>query len=198
MAKIEFGKYAVSFASGCAAMSALLSTLKSGDHVVCVDDVYGGTNRLMNRVFTKFGIEISKVSFNTGDSIRKAIKDNTKMIWFETPTNPTIQVVDIELVVSIAKEKKVMTVCDNTFASSILQNPLLLGVDAVVHSGTKYIGGHCDMLCGVVVTNDKKIKDDVFFNLMSMGGCLQPIDAYFLSRSLKTLKVRMEQHCFNA
>ena len=154
MAKVEFGKHCISFTTGCAAMTAVMGTLKQGDHILSVNDVYGGTNRLMSKIFTKFGIASSKVSFQTEESIRAAITDRTKLIWFETPTNPTLKIIDIEMVVKIAKEKKILTVCDNTFASPILQSPLLLGVDIVLHSGTKYLGGHCDMLCGVVITND--------------------------------------------
>ena len=199
MAKIEFGKRAISFASGCAAMNAIFLILEKGDHILSCDDVYGGTNRMMRKVLQKLGIESTLIDMSDLEIVKKEIKDTTKIIWIETPTNPTLKVFDIEKICKIAKEKNIITVIDNTFASPILQNPLLLGADISLHSLTKYIGGFSDLLGGIAVfKEDNELYEKVFFNLMTNGGCLQAFEAYLYQRSLKTLKLRVEQSCFNA
>ena len=195
-ASLEHGKFAVAFSSGCAATTAVLMTLAQGDHVISIDDVYGGTNRLFNKIFSKFGLEVSMIHM-TIENLEKTVKGNTKIIWIETPSNPMLKIVDIELVCKFAKSKGIITVVDGTFLSPFIQNPLLLGADIVLHSCTKFIGGHSDIIAGIIVTNNKTIYDKVNFNLMSLGGCISPFDAFILLRSIKTLKFRMIQHCRN-
>lgn len=196
-ASLEQGKYALTFSSGCAASTSVFMSLKSGDHVISIDDVYGGTNRMMNKIFKKFGLEISMIDM-TLDNLEKTVQPNTRLLWIETPTNPTLKVTDIAKVCTWAKTKSIMTVVDNTFASPFLQNPLLLGADIALHSCTKYLGGHSDVIAGMIVTNSKEIHDKLFFNLLSLGGCISPFDAFILLRSVKSLKARMREHCKNA
>lgn len=197
LASLEYGKYALTFSSGCGATTCVLATLKAGDHVISIDDVYGGTNRLMNRVMGKFGLQVEMIDL-TPKNLEVTIKENTKMLWIETPTNPTLKIADIEALCAVAKKHNVITVVDNTFASPYLQSPLLLGADIVIHSCTKYLGGHSDIIAGAVVTNDPALYTAIKFNLLSIGTCISPMDAYVLLRSTKTLKVRMEEHCKNA
>lgn len=197
LADLEYGQFGVAFSSGCAAMNAILGMLASGDHVICGDDVYGGTNRILNRNFVKFGLQVSMIEL-TPDNLEAAIKENTKLLVFESPTNPTLKIFDIESLSKIARAKGVITVVDNTFASPYLQSPLLLGADLALHSGTKYLGGHSDVISGFVATNSKPLYEKVHYNLMSLGGCMSPMDAFLLTRSMKTLKARMNEHCRNA
>lgn len=159
MAKIEHAKYGVAFSSGIAAITAIFMTMKSGDHIISVDDVYGGTNRLLRKVLHKFGIENSLIDLHDLEVLEKEIRPSTKMILIETPTNPTLKCVDIKSICDFAKKKGILTLIDNTFATPILQNPILLGADIVMHSGTKYIGGHSDVCGGIAVTNSKEIHD---------------------------------------
>lgn len=185
------------FASGCAAITSLVSIFKSGDVIVVGDDVYGGTNRLLNKIYGKFGFEIRMVDFSNPDW-KKSVDEKVQLIMIETPTNPTLKVFDIQDIAAFAKSKNVLTVVDNTFATSYLQSPILLGADAVLNSCTKYIGGHSDCIGGAITTNCEDLKNKIRFNLMSMGACMSPFDAFIFLRSLKTLKVRMQQHCKNA
>jgi len=196
-AGLERAKFALTFASGCAATNAILMTLEKGTHVITIDDLYGGTNRMLNKVFSKFGLETTMIEM-TLENIEKSIKDNTKLIWLETPTNPLLKLADIEAVCSFAKSRGIKTVVDNTFASSYLQSPLLLGADVSLQSCTKFLSGHSDVIAGMIATNDEEIYKKVYFNLMSLGGCISPMDAFLLTRSLKTLKIRMREHCKSA
>lgn len=195
-AGIEFGAYGLSFSSGCAAATAVFLTLSAGDHVISIDDVYGGTNRMLNRIFKKFGLENTMIDLSH-DFLEANVRPNTRMLWLETPTNPTLKVTDIERICSWARARGIVSVVDNTFASPFLQNPLKLGADIVLHSCTKYLGGHSDIIAGMVVTNRKDLYDQIFFNLLSLGGCLSPMDAFLLLRSIKSLKARMLEHCKN-
>ena len=197
LASLDCAKHGVVFSSGCAAITSLVSIFKAGDVIIVGDDVYGGTNRLLNKIFSKFGFEIRMVDFSNPDW-KKSVDEKVKLIMIETPTNPTLKIFDIKEITEFAKSKNCLTVVDNTFATSYLQSPILLGADAVLHSCTKYIGGHSDCIGGAITTNDSELNDRLRFNLMSMGGCMSPFDAYIFMRSLKTLKVRVVQHCKNA
>ena len=197
MANIEFGKYGIAFSSGMGAFTAILASLKTGDHVVTIDDLYGGTNRMLRRNFEPFGLTNTLIEMENLENLERAIQKNTKLIIVETPTNPTLRVVDIEKICELAKANGITTVVDNTFCSPILQSPLLLGADIVLHSGTKYIGGHSDLVLGAVVTNSEEWNERIRFNLMSLGPCLGPFEAYLAIRSLKTLKLRVEEQNFN-
>ena len=197
LASLDCAKHGIVFSSGCAAINALISIFKSGDVIVVGDDVYGGTNRLLNKIFGKFGFKVRMVDFSNPEW-KKSVDDQVKMILIETPTNPTLKVFDIQDIASFAKSNNIISVVDNTFATSYLQSPILLGADAVLHSCTKYIGGHSDCLGGVITTNCDSLKDRLRFNLLSMGSCMSPFDAYVFLRSVKTMKVRVVQHCKNA
>jgi cystathionine gamma-lyase len=198
LASIEGGLHARAFASGCAATSTVLACLDSGDHVLCGDDLYGGTMRLMNEVFTRFGLEFDFVDQTDLDAVRAAIKPNTKLCWIETPTNPTLKLVDITAVTEICRAHGIASCVDNTFATPYLQSPLALGADLVAHSTTKYLGGHSDVVGGAVITNDEAWIDRVQFVLNSMGGNPGPQDCFLTMRGIKTLHVRMDRHCDNA
>lgn len=198
LAALENGNEAFAFASGLAAITNVLMLLKSGDHVISIDDVYGGTRRLFQQVFEKFGLEFSFVDFANGEEVRKHIKKNTKLIWLESPTNPLMKIVDIVSVCKLAKSKKIITVVDNTFASPYFQKPLTLGADIVVHSMTKYIGGHSDLVGGCAVLKDKKIATKIKFLQNAVGAILSPFDSFQALKGVKTLTIRMEQHEKNA
>ncbi len=197
MAKIEFGKYCVTFSSGCGALSSLLHTFNAGDHFISINDVYGGSKRMFEH-FKKFNLEYTMVDMIDCNHIEKAIKKNTKFIWIESPTNPLLNISDIPKIVEIAKKRNILVFVDNTFASPVLHSPLLLGADVSLISCTKYISGHCDIVAGVVVTNNKDIYDKLVFALKTNGSCLSPHDSYMLIRSLKTLKIRVEESCVNS
>lgn len=198
LATLENGKYAYAFSSGLAAITNVLFLLQKGDHVLSIDDVYGGTRRLFKQVFEQFGIEFSFANFSEGSGIKKYIKVNTKMIWVETPTNPLLKIVDISSVAKEAKKLKIITVVDNTFASPFFQKPLDLGADLVVHSLTKYIGGHSDVIGGCVVLNDVKIAERLKFLQNAVGSILSPFDSFQVLKGIKTLSIRMEKHEENA
>ena len=198
MANLESGKFGFAFASGCAATTTILHMLKSGDHVVAMDDMYGGTFRLFNRVLKNNGFEFSYVDLTNSKNLESALKSNTKMIWLETPTNPTLKLADIRTICEIEKKKNIIVVVDNTFMSPMLQRPLELGADIVVHSATKYIGGHSDMVGGVAVTSSPQIAETLAFLSNSMGGIQGPFDSFLALRSLKTLPLRMKAHAENA
>lgn len=197
LASLEQGRYATVFSSGIGAETALLSTLKHGDKVVAIEGLYGGTYRLFSKVFSKFGIEFHFININDIHKLRKAL-EGAQWLFFETPTNPLLGIIDIESLSSLAKEYGVRTIVDNTFASPFFQNPLLLGANAVLHSTTKYIGGHSDTIGGVIITNDQKLKEELDFARKAVGLNPSPFDAWLTTRGVKTLALRMEQHQKNA
>lgn len=198
IADLESGKFGFAFASGCAATTTVMHMLKQGDHVVAFDDMYGGTFRLFDKVLQHNGLEFTYTDLTVVENFSKAVKPNTKMVWLETPTNPTLKLTDIEAIAKIAKSKNILVVVDNTFMSPYFQRPLELGADIVVHSATKYIGGHSDMVGGVAVTNDAKIAEKIAFLSNSMGGVQGPFDSFLALRSLKTLPIRMKAHAEGA
>ncbi len=198
IASIEGGKFARAFASGSAATSAVLACLNPGDHVICGDDVYGGSFRLMDKVYKRLGLEFSFVDQTDLKAMRSALQPNTKLCWIETPTNPTLKVVDIEAICSLCREAGVASVVDNTFATPYLQSPLKLGATMVAHSTTKYLGGHSDVIGGAIVTDDEEWIEAIQFILNSMGGNPGPQDCFLTMRGIKTLHVRMDRHCDNA
>jgi len=196
IAASEYGKYARSYASGIAAVYAVFSTFQTGDHLIVCDEVYGGTTSIVKQIFEPcVKLEIDFVNMQSLDNIRKHIKPNTKLIWMETPSNPLLTITDIEAIAAIGKEKGILTGIDNTFATPYLQSPLLLGVDISVHAVTKYIGGHCDIIAGVLVTNNKQFFDNVFMKSWIQGNNSNPMNSYLALRGLKTLKIRMDEHC---
>jgi cystathionine gamma-lyase len=186
------------FASGLAALAACVHLLQTGDHVVLCDDVYGGTFRTMDKVFKQFGITYTRVDMTDLNATDAAFTAKTKLCWIETPTNPLLKIIDIEAVSRIAKAKGAIVGVDNTFASPVLQNPLALGADIVLHSCTKYIGGHSDVIGGVLVANDDDIAQRLKFTQNAVGAVMAPWDAFLLLRSTKTLQVRVQRHCENA
>ncbi|MFG0313204.1 MAG: cystathionine gamma-synthase [Phycisphaerales bacterium] len=198
LANLEGAKHGLCFSSGVAATGAVIHLLSSGDKVLLGDDVYGGTNRLFNRVFNQMGIETVMVDMTDPDAINAAMDERTKLIWLETPTNPTLKIADIEKVASIAKQHGVMLAVDNTFATPFLQNPLSLGADIVCHSTTKYIGGHSDSIGGALLTNSDDLHQRLKFIQLSEGAVPGIMECFLLLRSTKTLHVRMERHCENA
>jgi cystathionine gamma-lyase len=198
LASIEGGQYARAFASGSAATSAILACLNPGDHVICGDDVYGGSFRLMDKVYDRLGLKFSYVDQTDLAAVRAALRPNTKLCWIETPTNPTLKVVDIEAICAICNDADIASVVDNTFATPYLQSPLALGATMVAHSTTKYLGGHSDVVGGAVITNDEAWIEAVQFILNSMGGNPGPQDCFLTIRGIKTLHVRMDRHCDNA
>jgi cystathionine gamma-lyase len=198
LANLEGGKFGFAFASGCAATTTIIQMLQNGDHVIAGDDMYGGTFRLFNRVLRNNGLDFSYIDLMNVENFAKAIKPNTKLVWLETPTNPTLKLVDIRKIAKIAAEKGIITVVDNTFMSPYFQQPLALGADIVVHSATKYIGGHSDVVGGIAVTNRDDLAEKLAFLSNSMGGIQGPFDSFMCLRSLKTLPLRMKAHAANA
>jgi cystathionine gamma-lyase len=198
LAALEGARHGIAFASGCAATTTLMHTLKTGDHVVCGDDVYGGTYRLFTRVFTEMGIDYTFVDTTDLDALAAAFTPKTKMLWLESPTNPLLKITDIKGACAIAREKGAVSVVDNTFMSSYFQRPLTLGADAVVHSTTKFINGHSDVVGGVVLTSDDALHEKLRFLQNSMGAVPAPFDCWLVLRGVKTLSVRMRQHAENA
>ena len=196
-AAIENGKYGLVFSSGVAATDAVIKLLKPGDEVIACNDMYGGTYRLFSKVFEKFGIKFLYVNMQDVKNISDAINKNTKLIWMETPTNPLMNIVDIEAVTQLAKQHNILVCVDNTFASPYLQNPLDLGADIVMHSSTKYLGGHSDVIQGCLVMNDKALRDELYFIQKSSGAVPGPMDCFLVLRGIKTLHVRMQRHCEN-
>lgn len=194
LAILEKGKYAFAFSSGLSAIANVLLLLKKGDHVLSIDDVYGGTRRLFCQVFEQFGLEFSFVDFVRGSDLKDHFRENTKMIWIESPTNPLLKIVDIASVGKVAREKKILSVVDNTFASPVFQNPLDLGADIVLHSMTKYIGGHSDVVAGCVVVNNEKLSARIKFLQNAVGAILSPFDSYQVLKGIKTLALRMQRH----
>lgn len=198
-ARLENARFGMAFASGMAAETALiLALLKPGDHIISFMDLYGGTKRLIDKVFGNFQITASYVDLRQPENILGSLRPETRMIWVETPTNPMMYVADIEAISGIACEHKLMVVVDNTFLTPYFQNPLDLGADIVVHSGTKYLGGHSDVLCGAIMLNDESIYEKIRFIHTSTGGVHAPFDSFLVLRGLKTLAVRMQAHEKNA
>ena len=195
---LEGGVAGFAFASGMAATSSIMMMFSKGDHVILTDDVYGGTFRVISKVLNRFGIDSTFV--DTGDltNVEAAIKENTKAIFLETPTNPLLKVTDIEEIAKFAKEKGLLTIVDNTFMTPYLQEPIALGADIVVHSATKYLGGHSDVVAGLVVVNSEQLAADLHFVQNSVGAVLGPQDSWLLMRGIKTLGIRMEEHNSNA
>lgn len=198
IAALEGAAHGLAFASGCAATTAIMMCLKAGDHIIASDDLYGGTFRLFDKVMANLGLRFSFVDLTDETALEGAFEDATKMVWVETPTNPMLKLVDIAAVVSAAKKRDVPVVVDNTFATPYLQQPIALGADIVVHSTTKYMGGHSDVVGGAVVTNDKAWADRIHFVQNSTGGIAGPFDSFLVLRGLKTLHVRMQRHVENA
>lgn len=193
IADLEHGTDGFAFGSGMAAVSTAIMLLDGGDHIVVGSDVYGGTYRVFTKVFDRIGIESTFVDTTDVEAVKAAIKDNTKMLYIETPTNPLLSVTDIEAMTTIAKEHNLITVVDNTFMTPYYQNPLDLGADIVLHSATKYIGGHSDVVAGLLVTKDADLAERIGFVQNSVGGVLGPQDSFLLIRGIKTLALRMEQ-----
>ncbi len=196
-AVIENGKYGLAFSSGVAATDAVIKLLQPGDEVICGNDMYGGTYRLFTKVFEKFGIKFHYVDMHSADNISKYINSNTRLIWLETPTNPLMNICDIAAVASLAKKQNILVCVDNTFASPYLQNPLDLGADIVMHSVTKYLGGHSDVIQGCLVMNDTELREKLYFIQKSCGAVPGPMDCFLVLRGIKTLGVRMKAHCEN-
>jgi len=198
IAQLEGGKAGFAFATGMAAETTVMHLLKTGDHVISGDDVYGGTYRLFQDVMRAFGLEFTFLRLNDRERIEEAIKPNTRMLWLETPSNPLLNIVDIPMVVDIARRHKLLTVIDNTFATPYFLRPIKYGVDLVVHSTTKYLSGHCDVVGGAVVTTTDELTQRVQFLLNAMGTCASPFDCWLVLRGIETLPVRMKKHEENA
>ncbi len=198
LASLEGGRYGLAFASGLAALAACIHLMQSGDHVLLCDDVYGGTFRSFDKVFKQFGVSFDRVDMTDLNELEASFTSKTKMVWLETPTNPLLKIIDIRAVSEIAKRKGAIVGVDNTFASPVLQNPLALGADIVLHSCTKYIGGHSDVIGGALIANDDEIAERLKFLQNAVGAVMAPWDAFLLLRSTKTLHVRLDRHCKNA
>jgi cystathionine gamma-lyase len=198
VAALEKGKYGIAFSSGLAATQALTTLLKAGDHVIVSNNVYGGTYRLFELIMKDFGLDFSWVDTTKTENISNAVKPNTKMIFVETPTNPMLNLTDIDAVVKICKGNNLISVVDNTFMSPYFQNPLKFGIDIVLHSQTKFINGHSDVISGILVTNNPKIHDRLRYVQNAVGAVPSPFDCWLILRSTKTLAVRMERHNSNA
>ena len=197
LASLEGGKYGTCFSSGMAAVDSVLKMLSSGDHVVCSDDVYGGVSRLFNDLLVNYGLEFTYVNSSNSSEVENAIKKNTKLIWIETPTNPLLKVTDLDAVGKIAKHHNIMYGVDATFSTPALLRPLEFGADIVMHSTTKYLSGHNQIIGGAIVTNDKKINDQMEFMQKTIGAVPSPFDCWLTLSGIKTLSLRMERHCVN-
>ena len=198
IAGLEGGTHGFAFATGLAAIDAILKTLKSGDEIVAVDDIYGGAYRLFTHVYQKFDIKIHYVDTTDASNVSAYLNKNTKLVWLESPTNPTLKISDIRTIASLAHKAGALVVIDNTFATPIAQNPLELVADYVMHSATKYLGGHSDLLAGLVVVKDAKLAEEIKFIQNSSGGVLGPQDCFLVIRGIETLALRVERQCENA
>jgi len=198
VAQLEGGSTGAAFASGLAAIDAVVKLLEAGDEIVAVDDIYGGAFRLFEQVYRKFGISTHYVDTSNPEAVFQALTPKTKLIWIETPTNPTLKITDIRAIARIAKAQGALLCVDNTFASPALQQPLLLGADIVVHSGTKYLGGHSDLIAGLVVTAEAELGQKIKFLQNATGSILGPQDSFLLIRGIETLHLRVRQHCASA
>ncbi|WP_132058427.1 cystathionine gamma-synthase [Halorussus amylolyticus] len=198
VASLESGEYGRAFSSGMGAINTVLNVLESGDHVVASEDVYGGTHRIFTQVYEKYDLEFDFVDMTDLDETEAAMRENTELVWVETPTNPLLNIVDIAATADIADEYDALSVVDNTFATPYLQRPLELGADAVCHSLTKYMGGHSDVIGGALVTNDEELDEEFGFYQNSVGATPGPHECFLVLRGTKTLPVRMDRHCDNA
>lgn len=197
LAELENGKFGACFGSGLAATDCIMKMLKPGDEVISTNDLYGGSYRLFTKIYADFGIKFHFVPMGDASAVSEKINANTKLIWVETPTNPMMNVVDIAAMSAVAKKANAMLVVDNTFATPALQQPLDLGADMVMHSVTKYLGGHSDVVMGALVTKDEKIAEKMYFIQNSSGAVCGPMDSFLVLRGLKTLSIRIKQHCIN-
>ena len=197
LASIENGNYGLAFASGLAAIDAVIKLLNPGDEVVSTNDVYGGSYRLFKEIFEKFGIKFQFIGMQNADNIEEYITDKTKLIWIETPTNPMMNIIDIKAVSILAKKHAILLAVDNTFATPYLQVPLDLGADIVMHSATKYLGGHSDVVVGALIMNNKELAEKLYFIQKASGAVCGPMDSFLTLRGIKTLHVRMQRHCEN-
>lgn len=198
IAALENAKYGLCFSSGLAATNTVLNLLKAGDHIIAPDDLYGGTYRILTMVYEKYGIDFNFVDETDPDNVERAIRKNTKLVWIETPSNPLLKIADIEALSRIASSHGCLAVVDNTFASPYLQQPLLLGADIVIHSTTKYLGGHSDVIGGALVTDQQDLFEQLKFYQNAVGAVPGPQDCYLVLRGIKTLPLRLECHCANA
>ena len=197
LAAIEGGKYGACFGSGLAAIDAVVKMFNPGDEVISTNDLYGGSYRIFTTIFEKYGIKFHFVNMLDVQNIEEKINDKTKLIWAETPTNPMMNIIDVKKVCDLARENNIMVGVDNTFATPYLQNPLVLGADMVMHSVTKYLGGHSDVIMGALVTNDDKIAEEIYRIQNSSGAVCGPMDSFLVLRGIKTLHLRMQRHCEN-
>lgn len=197
LASIENGKFGLAFGSGLAAIDAVLKLFKSGDEIISTNDLYGGSYRLFTRIFENFGIKFHFVNMQNADDMVQYINDKTKLIWVETPTNPMMNIIDIEAMSRIAKKYNLLLAVDNTFATPYLQRPLELGADIVMHSATKYLGGHSDVILGGLVVNDPELAEKLHFIQKASGAVCGPQDSFLVLRGIKTLHLRMQRHCEN-
>jgi len=197
LASIENGERGLAFSSGLAATDCVMKLLKPGDEVIAMDDLYGGTYRMFTRIYQDYGIVFHFVDMNDTAKFESLINDKTKLVWVETPTNPLMKLADIEAIAKITKEKNVLFAVDNTFATPYLQRPLDLGADIVMHSATKYLGGHSDVIAGALIVKDKELGEKLHFAQFATGGTLGPQDSYLVLRGIKTLHLRMQRHCEN-
>ncbi|NQX77470.1 cystathionine gamma-synthase [Gilvibacter sp.] len=197
LAALEGGNRAFAFGSGLAAIDAVLKLLKAGDEVVSTNDLYGGTYRLFTQIFEKFGVKFHFVGMQNADKVASYINENTKLIWVETPTNPMLNIIDIKGIAAVAKANKVLLGVDNTFATPYLQQPLELGADIVMHSATKYLGGHSDVIMGALIVKDQELADKLYFIRNSSGAVPGPQDCFLVLRGIKTLHLRVQRHCEN-
>lgn len=198
IAQLEKGTTGVAFSSGLAAIDAIVKLLKSGDEIVAVDDIYGGAFRLFTNVYEKFRIKVTYADTADVNNLADAINPNTKLIWLETPTNPTLKISDIETIAKLAKTNRCLLCVDNTFASPVLQQPLSLGADIVIHSATKYLGGHSDLIAGLVITKDPELGARIKYLQNACGAILAPFDSWLVIRGIETLHLRIKQHCSSA
>ena len=198
LASIENGNYGLAFGSGLAAIDAVMKLFKPGDEIISTNDLYGGTFRLFTKIFEKYGLKFHFVPMNNTNGIIEKINKNTKLIWVETPTNPMLNIIDIAVTASIAKKHQILLAVDNTFATPYIQTPLDLGADIVMHSATKYIGGHSDLVMGALIVKDKTLSEQLYFIQNASGAVCGPMDSFLALRGIKTLHVRMQRHCENA
>lgn len=198
LANLEKGKFALVFSSGTAAAATVLASLNAGDHILCSQDVYEGTFRLLQKVFKKFNVSFGFIDLSEIDSLKRSIKPNTKLIWFENLTNPLLKVIDTREVVRVVKKSKALVLVDNTFTTPVFRNPLLEGADIVLHSLTKFIGGHHDVTAGALIINDQQLFENLNFLQHTIGATPSPFDCFLVLRGIKSLNVRMQQHKKNA
>ncbi|MEE1899059.1 cystathionine gamma-synthase [Flavobacterium rakeshii] len=197
LASIENGTRGLAFSSGLAATDCVLKLLKPNDEVIAMDDLYGGTYRMFSKIYQEFGIKFHFVDMNDLDKFKSLINENTKLVWVETPTNPLMKLADIEAIAKITKEKNLLFAVDNTFATPYLQRPLDMGADIVMHSATKYLGGHSDVIAGALIVKNEQLGEKLHFAQFATGGTLGPQDSYLVLRGIKTLHLRMQRHCEN-